>query len=199
MAIVCTCLLTVSLMTVLQDDSISPSCPVAPLRDPQNGNTVIIVDDRSTELALMDNNLATCLVTLDQGHRFMRLLAYIYTPATVNSLRIQMVISGVLCTDPGLVVYHQITAGEHDDIQLHECALSTHSAIVTIKQECGFDCHKVSPENSVVRVYVQVEKWIQKDILPVHICDMSVASVYVWKLRSNAGDMKIGQFFLSRI
>ena len=109
----------------------------------------------------------------------MRLVAYIYTPATVNSLRIQMVISGVLCMDPGLVVYHQITASEHDDIQLHECALSRHSTTVTIKQECGFDCHKVSPENSVVRVYVQIEKWFQKDIFPVHICDMSVASVLV--------------------
>ena len=94
---------------------------------------------------------------------------------------------------------HEVMAGERDDVQLHQCALSRHSTIITIKQKCGFECHNDSPDNSVIRVYVQVDKWFQKDNFSVNICDISVASVWVWKLRTSAGDMKIGRNCLSRI
>ena len=180
--IVCTCLLTVSLMTVLQDESQSSSCPVPPLRNPSNEKAMIIVDDRSTELALMDHNFATCLVAFDQGRRFLRLVAYIYTPSTVKGLQIQISVSGVLCTDSRLVVYHEITADEYGDIKLHQCTLSRYSARESVRQECEFECYNICPMNSVVRVYVQVEKWLQEDTSrPLYICDIGVTSYHVWK------------------
>ena len=166
-------------MTVLQDDSQSPSCPVAPLRDPSDGRAMIVADDRSTELALMDHNFATCLVAFDQGRQFLRLVAYIYTPPTVKSLRIQIAVYGVLCTDSRLVVYHQITADEYGDIRLRQCAFSRYSTREYVGQECEFECYNICPNNSVVRVYDQVEKWLQKDT--IYICDIGVANYYIWK------------------
>ena len=125
-------LLTASLMTVLQDKSKFPSCPVTSLANLTNGSAMITAEDRSAELALMDYNISTCLIAFGQGRGFMRLVALIYVPPTVNSLRVQLHISGLPCADPGLVVYH--LTGEYDDSQLQECALNKDSSEENFRQ-----------------------------------------------------------------
>ena len=157
-------------MTVLQDESKSPSCPVAPRIDQTNRNALVTMWDRTIELALMDRNIGTCLEAIDQGRRFLRLVAFIYVPSTVNSIRIQLIISGLTCTDPGLTVYHQMATGE-----LNECYLTT-TAGVNVRQMCGLVCHNVVPDKLLVRVYVQVERWSQREPTPVNICEISAAN-----------------------
>ena len=168
-------------MTVLLDESKSPSCPLGPLEHNAYGNAMITVENRSTELALMDQDIDTCLVAFHQGRRFLRLVAYIYIPSTVNSLRIQMNISGLPCNDPGLVVYHQLSTGGHVKFGLQECALTTHTAGEDARQECGFVCHNVCPERLVVKVFVQVESWLEKGNTPTKICGMNVSGDPIWK------------------
>ena len=160
----------VIVMTVMQDESKSPSCPVAPRTDHTNGNAVITIRDRTTELALMDQNIDTCLIAFDQGRHFLRLVAFIYVPSTVDNLRIQLMISGLHCVAPELVVYHQTLTGE-----FNECVFTTRTEL-NQQQECGFLCNNVGPDKLVVRVYIQFERWYRKEATIVRICEMSLAN-----------------------
>ena len=171
---------TVSLVTVLQDESKLSSCPVASLTDTTIGNDMIIVMDRSAELALMDHDIGTCLLAFNQGHRFLRLVAYIYVPSTVNSIRIQLNIPMLPCTDPGMVLYHQVSSGEHDGIQFRECTLIKQSAGHNVGLDCWFVCHNISHEKSPVRAFVQIEKWSQRDDIPINICNINVDQYFTW-------------------
>ena len=168
-------------MTVLLDESKLPSCTLGPLTYSAYGNAMITVENRSTELLLMDQDIDTCLVAFDQGHRFLRLGAYIYVPSAVNSLRIEVNMSGLPCDDPGLVVYHHLSTGEHAQFEFQQCALSTPTAGEDAGQECGFVCHNVCSEKMVAKVFVQVETWLQKDNAPMKICDMNVVNDPIWK------------------
>ena len=168
-------------MTVLLDESKSHSCPQGPLTYDSYGNATIAVENRSTELVLMDQDIDTCLIVFHQGRRFLRLVAYIYVLSVVNSLRIQVNMTGLPCNDPGLVVYHQLSTSEHAQFEFQECALTTPNAEKDAGQECGFVCHNVCPERFVVKISVQIERWLQKDNAPIKMCDMNVANDAIWK------------------
>ena len=162
-------------MTVLQDESKSPSCPVAQRIDHTNGDAMVTMGNRTIELALMDGNINTCLDAFDQGRNFRRLAAFIYVQPTVNSLRIQLSVAGLPCVAPGLVLYHQTPTGE-----LNECSLTTGIGD-NDRQVCGFVCHNVCPDKLLVRVYIQVQRWSLREAIPVKICEMIAANYTMWK------------------
>ena len=162
-------LIAASLMTVVQDQSESSSCPVTPLTDHSYGNHFITIMDRNTELAVMDNDINTCLDASIETHRVFRLVSYIYVTPSVLSLRVVLMIYGLSCTKQGLVSYYRISTDEHD-IHFQECI----STGMNDKQQCEFTCHNICPDEPIVMVYVQLEK-MPKDIdFPVNICGMTV-------------------------
>ena len=151
-------LVLVSLMTVLKENSSSPSCPPLP-HHTSEGVTMVTVIDRSLELFLMDNNITTCLVVFDQGWRFFHFTAYIYVPVSVPFLRVIIDTSELACASPELRVYNPVLmVGEQSGIQYRECGLVKTRYTDSTMQQCEFLCFDICPDTSMVNVGVQAEK-----------------------------------------
>ena len=149
--------LAVSLMTVLIEDTATPSCPPAQL-DKMGGVPMVTVVDRSTELSLLDDDSSTCLSAFEHGRQYFHLMAYIYVPFSNPLVRVVIVVSGLPCSVPDLFVYHQVSmAVRHKDIHYQECGLIETRDVVGSMQQCEYVCYQISPDASVVKVGIRAE------------------------------------------
>ena len=174
-------------MTVLKGNFTNSVCPTPPLR--KLGDVAIVtVDDRSPELELMDDDITTCLVVLEQGQSKFHLMAYIHTPGSVHFLRLTLQTTGLACTIPELVVYHQVQmAGRYGEIQYQECGLNDTRDVGGTRQQCEFLCYNIKAEASVVIVGIHAEKvhWNYREFGTGSVCGMAVSNV--WKISRNLG------------
>ena len=150
--------------TTLVDGFSDRACPL-PDDGPLDG--IIVIFDRSTEIKLMDDDDSTCLGVFSDGRSFQRLVAYIYVPIPVTTLRLVLTISGMECSHPGLLVYH---GNGYSDMNV-ECsqAASRHEGGM---QQCEFLCTSICPNQSVVKIYVQTQLFPQEQNDFVSICGM---------------------------
>ena len=81
-------------MTALNENSSSPSCPPIPIHTTR-GKAIITVINRSAELFLIDNDITTCLMVFDQGWRFFYMITYIYVPVCIPHLHVILDTSGL--------------------------------------------------------------------------------------------------------
>ena len=176
--------LSVSLMTVLKENSTISLCSPVPIH--QLGTVAIVtVDDRSTELSLMDNNINTCLTAFELGYSGFHLMAYIHTSGSVPFLRVTLDTSGLACTVPELVVYHQVSmAVEHSEIQYQECSLTETRVSVGTTQQCDFLCYGICPDASVVKIGIQTELLPWRGSGTGSLCGISVSSLWTSRLKS---------------
>ena len=75
-------LVLVFVITVLNENYLSPSCPPILIHTTRD-RAIVTVINRSAELSLMDNNITTCLTAFDEGWRFVYMIAYIYVPVSI--------------------------------------------------------------------------------------------------------------------
>ena len=144
-------------MTVLIEDTATPSCPSAQL-DKMGGVPMVTVVDRSTELLLLDDDSGTCLSAFENGRQYFHLMAYIHVPSSTQLLRVAIVVSGLLCSVPDLFVYHQLSmAVRHEDIHYQECGLTETVDVAGSMQQCEYVCYQISPDASVVKVGFRAE------------------------------------------
>ena len=153
-------------MTILVDDTGDTPCP-QPVRE--QDNDVIVVLDRSTELKLMDDDVTSCVAAFEQSRTFRRIVAYVYIPTTVPTLHFSLEISGMECNNPSLVVYHAYGNGD----KKVECIL-TKARDVGAVQRCKFACTNIWPNESVVKVYFQIQRVSLEHNYSVSICKIEL-------------------------
>ena len=115
----------------------------------------------------MDDDDTTCLGAFNDSRRFQRVVAYIYAPTQITTLRLVLKISGMECSQTGLLVYH---GNGYSDMYV-ECSLtaSRHEGGV---QQCEFMCTNICPHKSVVKIYVQTQRFRPEQNDSVSICGM---------------------------
>ena len=100
----------------------------------------------------MDDDDSTCFGVSKDGCRFQRIMAYIYVPIPVITLILAPKISGMEYPHPGLLVYHgNGYSGMYVEWSL---TASRHEGRV---QQCEFMWTNICTNQSVVKIYVQIE------------------------------------------
>ena len=167
-------MLPVTLMTVLETESKLPSCPAH--YPPESDIVVVTVDDRTAELALMDNDPSTCLQAFDHDSQFLSMVAYIYVPSCMSNVHVMLHISGLACIDQSITVYHRLSTAEHFGIQFQECIRVMAGNRYGQRPQCEFVCQNVWSVSAIVKVGIRIVKTTWKMTEPARICGINVAN-----------------------
>ena len=163
-------------MTVLEVESRLPKWR-APYIKLAHDAAIVRVDDRTAELALMDNDTSTCLQAFGHDSQFLSLVAYIYVPSCTPDVHVMLHISGLTCAGNGMIVYHQLSTVEHHDIQFQECIpIMIGAESSGHPMPCKFLCQNVWSEAAMTKVGIRIEKMSWEMIEPVKVCGLYVAN-----------------------
>ena len=121
-------------MTVVEDSEHFSPCSALPSIVHVDDHAVVVVTDREAELKLMDKETSTCL------EPFLRLDLYAYTPPSTSSLRVTLDISGLTCSDPGLLVYIDETMGDCSPGHYGQCGHAASNGLNDGFVACAFIC-----------------------------------------------------------
>ena len=132
--------------------------------------------DREAELILMDEDVSTCLVAFEQGRRFFRLVAFVYMPVTAYSLRVQLDLWDMSCTDPGLAVYEKLPVVD-SAIKYIQCSSEKHTDSNDKLTRCVYVCSHIHSWDSVIEITVRLEKLAFGPAGGVKVCEFKILDV----------------------
>ena len=132
--------------------------------------------DREAELILMDEDVSTCLVTFEQGRRFLRLVAFVYMPVTAYNLRVQLDLWDMSCTDPGLAVYEKLPV-VGNIIKYIQCIPELHTDLNDDLTRCVYVCNHIHSCESVIEITVRLEKLAFGPAGGVKVCEFKIQDV----------------------
>ena len=167
-------MLPVTLMTVLESGSKLPLCRPATTSTQTNDISMVTVDDRTAEIALMDNDPSTCLHAFINGSRSLGLIAYIYVPSCMSNVHVMLHIFGLACTHQSITVYHHLPTAKHHGVFFHECIPvmtgNEHDHLL----QCEFACQNICAESAIMKVGIHIVKMTWKMMVPVRVCGINV-------------------------
>ena len=164
----------VSLMTVLGVESKLPKWSATNIKF--DDIAIVTVDDRTVEVPLMENDPGTCLQAFDHESLYLSLVAYIYVPSCVSNVHVMLHISGLACTDQGVIVYHQLSTMEHHDLQFQECIPIMTGSESGHSVPCKFVCDKMWSEAAITKVGIRIDKMPWNMMDSVKVCGLNVTN-----------------------
>ena len=169
-------MLTVTLMTVLESESKLALCPPAPNPTQTDDIAMVTVDDRTVELALMDNDTGTCLQAFINDSPSLSLVAYIYVPSCMSNVHVMLHISGLACTHQSITVYHHLPSAKHHGMLFQECISVMTGNEYDHLLQCEFVCQNVWAESAILKVGIHIVKMPWEMMVPVKVCGINVAN-----------------------
>ena len=161
-------------MTVVGNSKHFTPCSALPSMVHVGDHAVVVVTDREAELKLMDQETSTCLEPFEHGRQFLRLDAYAYTPPSMSSLRVTLDISGLNCTDPGLLVYIDETIEDCSPGYYGQCAHAASKGLNNGFLTCEFICRLGFSRESIKALGIRFEDYILRQRNAVKVCALQV-------------------------
>ena len=139
-----------------------------------NGKPDFIVDGH-TERLLLDGDEKTCLPPLTVKRSFVRLNAFVYTEMA-DGILLEILVTGVGCHSPGMLVYYEQKCTGVDAGNLIQCRLDGSNHIVRPSNmvACAFACTSPFLLQRETRVLIQIEilPWEMRDSVETKVCGL---------------------------
>ena len=158
-------------MTVVEDSEHFSPCSALPSIVHVDDHAVVVVTNREAELKLMDKETSTCL------EPFLRLDLYAYTPPSTSSLRVTLDISGLTCSDPGLLVYIDETMGDCSPGHYGQCGHAASNGLNDGFVACEFICRLSFSRESIRALGTRFEDHIRRQRNAVKIRQLQVCAL----------------------
>ena len=170
------CCFPVSLVTALKLESELPMCLPTPNPTETDDIATVMVDDRTVELALMDNDPSTCLQAFVDENQFLTVVLYIYVPSCLPNVHVMLYVTGVACPDPSITVYHHVSTVDQCGFLLQECIPVVATNRFGQPLQCQFMCQSVCAASGAVTVGIRIVKVSWNMMEPVKVCGINVAN-----------------------